>query len=273
MGEKKIPSLTIRFAPVQAFPRSRVLLSLGFLPVIPRGRFLLGIPGRGRSVLLLLVTRLVHGWRVATLIRPRLRIVILGGHVVARWVKGLQIPVHQIAGGIVASATDRTVLLHFLVLPATPRASSGWRARRRLAFVAASWNNAQQELWKWITSYIFNKNIRSSQGVEKRKKKKKKVRGGRLKAWKSILDPRSFPVEYRWEIERSERLRLRDDSRKLEYTCIINSILPMKFFFKRFILGFWNGDHFPGNSFLPFSLRTMIEVVLFGECSWWRSHC
>lgn len=149
----EILSLTIRFAPVQAFPRSRVLLSLGFLPVLPRGRFLL-VPGRGRSVLLLLVTRLVHGWRVATLVRPRLRIVILGGHVVAWWVKGLQIPVHQIAGGIVASATDRTVLLHFLVLPATPRASPGWRARRRLAFVAASWNNARRELWKRATSYF-----------------------------------------------------------------------------------------------------------------------
>lgn len=194
MGEKKIPSLTIRFAPVQAFPRSRVLLSLGFLPVIPRGRFLLGVPGRGRSVLLLLVTRLVHGWRVATLIGPRLRIVILGGHVVARWVKGLQIPVHQIAGGIVASATDRTVLLHFLVLPATPRASSGWRARRRLAFVAASWNNAQRELWKWITSYIFNKNIRSSQGVEKRKKKKK---GSRRKIKSVEIDPRPTLVSRR----------------------------------------------------------------------------
>lgn len=81
--EMEILSLTIRFAPVQAIPRSRVLLPLGLLPVLPRGRFLL-VPGRGRSVLLLLVTRLVHGRRVATLVRrPRLRIVILGGHVVA----------------------------------------------------------------------------------------------------------------------------------------------------------------------------------------------
>lgn len=197
----EILSLTIRFAPVQAIPRSRVLLPLGLLPVLPRGRFLL-VPGRGRSVLLLLVTRLVHGRRVATLVRrPRLRIVILGGHVVAWRVKGLQIPVHQIAGGIVASATDRTVLLHFLALPATPRASPGWRARRRLAFVAASWNNARRELRGNAMLFLIKVRSVGVKGKRKKREKKKKgsnIRGGGLKSVeKSILGPRSFS-NIRW---------------------------------------------------------------------------
>lgn len=93
------------------------------------------------SFLLVVLLLLVHGGRVTSLIgRPRLLIVILRQIVagVGIGVQALQLPVHLTADSrTVATGTNRPVLLHFRVL-ADSCTSSSRRARRRLAFVAAS---------------------------------------------------------------------------------------------------------------------------------------